>query len=176
MCGFCLLVKLQRWRVCVCSLRNRLVFFSIWLGYGVYSLDLFQLYICSGNSCTEQTSLYCVCLVPYDALFFLPITLAAHQPAQAQRYEDATHCWTSWPALVQTGKSPKGLSWKICPREVPSVISSPEGKSDYPRDLPRANVSDNPWGLITVFKLWASKTEEDAAQSCPIGFSGETVG
>ena len=25
-------------------------------------------------------------------------------------------------------------------------------------------------------RLWASKTEEDAAQSCPMGLSGETVG
>ena len=53
------------------------------------------------------------------------------------------------PTMVQTVKSPKGLSGKICLREVPRVIrlfrgASPKGKSDYPRDLPKANFSDNP--------------------------------
>ena len=77
--------------------------------------------------------------------------------------------WTSWPALVQTGKIRKGLSWKTCPREAPSVISSPEGKSDYPRDLPRANLSNNPWGLITVCQTLGFKNRRRCGTELPHG-------
>ena len=44
------------------------------------------------------------------------------------------------------------------------------------RDLPWANFPDNPSGLSTVCQTLGFKIEEDAAQSCPIGLSGETVG
>ena len=33
-----------------------------------------------------------------------------------------------------------------------------------------------PKDFALFVRLWASKTEEDAPQSCPMGLSGETVG
>ena len=68
-------------------------------------------------------------------------------------------CAMSKLKLVQTVESPKGLSGKICPRDLAWEIFQ-----TIPEDFP------------LFVRLWASKTEEDAAQSCPICFSGETVG
>ena len=49
---------------------------------------------------------------------------------------------------VQTVESSKGFSEKKCPWEVSRIIRfpegcSPKGKSDNPRDLPRANFPNN---------------------------------
>ena len=70
--------------------------------------------------------------------------------------------------LVQTVESPKGLSGKICPRVVPRVIN--------PRDLPWQIFQTIPKDFPLFVRLWVSKTDEDAAQSCSMGLSGETVG
>ena len=48
--------------------------------------------------------------------------------------------------------------------------------TNCPREVLRANIPDNLYGLSTVVRLWTSKAKEDAAQSCPMGLSGETVG
>ena len=52
-------------------------------------------------------------------------------------------------SLVQKVKKPKRLSGKICPREVPRVITlfreaQPEGKVRLPEGPPVGNFSDNP--------------------------------
>ena len=54
------------------------------------------------------------------------------------------YIWDPWTNLVQTVKSPKGLSRNICPREVS------RDSREVSRDLPWANCSDNPWGLFTA--------------------------
>ena len=41
---------------------------------------------------------------------------------------------------------------------------SPEGKSDYLRDLPWANFQTIPKAFPLLVRLWASKTEEDASR------------
>ena len=76
--------------------------------------------------------------------------------------------------LVQTVKSPKGLSGKICPRKVSRVIRlsqgrSPKGKSDYPRNLLWANFSDNPWGLVTVCQKLGFKNQRIWGPELPHG-------
>ena len=70
--------------------------------------------------------------------------------------------------LVQTVKSPKGWSGKIYPREVLRVITQGTSRGQIFQTIP------DDFSLFV--RLWASKTEEDAAQSCPMGLSGETVG
>ena len=83
-------------------------------------------------------------------------------------------------SLVQTVESPKGLSGKIGSREVSrefrlSRWAQPEGKSDYPMES-RGKIFRTIPKIFSLFvKLSASNTEEDAAQSCQIGLSGETV-
>ena len=70
--------------------------------------------------------------------------------------------------LVQTVKNPKGLSGKIYPREVPRVITQGTSRGQIFQTIPE--------DFSQFFRLWASKTEEDAVQSCLMGLSGETVG
>ena len=53
---------------------------------------------------------------------------------------------------------------------------SPAGMSDYPGYLPWANIPDIPLELATICQALGFKTEEDAAQNCPVGLSVETVG
>ena len=48
--------------------------------------------------------------------------------------------------------------------------------ADYLRDLTWANFQTIPEDFLLFVRLWASKTEEDAAQSWPMGLSGKTVG
>ena len=69
-------------------------------------------------------------------------------------------------------EKPQELSGKSCPREVPREIRlsrgksdfpegrSPEGKSDYPRDLPWTNSQTIPKAFPQLVRLQASKTEE----------------
>ena len=70
--------------------------------------------------------------------------------------------------LVQAVKNPKGLSGKIYPREVPRVITRGTSRGQIFQTIPE--------DFSLFVRLWASKTEEDVAQSCPMGLSGETVG
>ena len=70
-------------------------------------------------------------------------------------------------SLVQTVKSPKGLSGKICATEDPWVISLIT-QGTFHRQIPE--------DFSLFVRLWASKTKEDACQSCPMGLSGETAG
>ena len=73
--------------------------------------------------------------------------------------------------LGQTVESPKVLSANICPREVLRVIRLiPQGTScgDIFHTIPK---------YFPLFvRLWASKTKDDEAQSCPMCLSGETEG
>ena len=73
--------------------------------------------------------------------------------------------------LLQTVESPKGLSVKICPKDVPRVISLIT-KGTFRGKIFQTIPKDSP----LFVRLWASKTKEDVAQSCPICLSGETVG
>ena len=68
--------------------------------------------------------------------------------------------------VVKTTERPKGLSGKICLRKVPKGNQTSRGQilQTIPKDFP------------LFVRIWASKTKEDAAQSCPMGLSGETVG
>ena len=72
--------------------------------------------------------------------------------------------------MVQTVKSQKGLSGKICHREVPreSLITRGTSRAQILQTIPE--------DFSLFVRLWASKTKEDAAQSYPMGSSGETVG
>ena len=79
-------------------------------------------------------------------------------------------------------KSLKGLSGKICPWEVSRVIRLSR-RGAAPRDSPITQGTSRGQTFQTIpedfslfVRLWASKTEEDAAQSCPLGLSGETEG
>ena len=73
--------------------------------------------------------------------------------------------------MVQTVKCPEGLSGKMCPWEVQRVISLiTQGTSR------EQSFQTIPEDFSLFVRIWASKNEEDAAQSCPMGLSGETVG
>ena len=67
-------------------------------------------------------------------------------------------------------KSPKGLSGKICHREVPreSLITRGTSRAQILQTIPE--------DFSLFVRLCASKTKEDAAQCYPMGSSGETVG
>ena len=60
----------------------------------------------------------------------------------------------------------------------------PDGNQIFPKGAaPRESLTSRgqifqtiPEDFSLFVRLWASKTEEDAAQSCPMGLSGETVG
>ena len=51
----------------------------------------------------------------------------------------------------------------------------PKEKSDYPRDLREKIGQTIPWDFPLLVRLWASKTKEGAAQSCPMCLSGEAA-
>ena len=62
-------------------------------------------------------------------------------------------------------------SGKIWPREVPWVIRLII-RGTFPGQIFKSIAKDFP----LFVRLWASKTEANEAQSCPMGLSGETVG
>ena len=65
-------------------------------------------------------------------------------------------------------KSLKGLSGKIYPREVLRVITKGTSRGPIFQTIPEE--------FSLFVRLWASKTKEDVAHSCPMGLSGGTVG
>ena len=80
--------------------------------------------------------------------------------------------------LVPTVESPKGLSGKICLRVVPRQTfprrAAPR-ESLIPQGTSRGQIFwTNPKDFPLFVSLWASKTLEDAAQSCPMGLYGDT--
>ena len=71
-------------------------------------------------------------------------------------------------SLVQTVKSPKGFSGKKLPKGVPEgLITQGTSRGQIFQTIPR--------DFSLFVRFWISKTEEDAAQSCLMGLSGETV-
>ena len=62
----------------------------------------------------------------------------------------------------------KGVVWKNFPEGNKSLITRGTSHGQIFQTIPED------FSLFVI--LWASKTKEDAAQSCPMGLSGETVG
>ena len=97
-----------------------------------------------------------------------------NRPGEAKAVLQKPSSPIDWLTMVQTVKSPKGLSGIICPWEVARVIrlsrgAQPRGKVWLPEGSPVGKFFRNPWWLFTVCETLGFKYRRRCGPELPHG-------